>query len=180
MCTYSLSGVWLFAAPWTAACQVPLFVEFSGKNNWSGLPFLTPGIFATQDLNLSLLQILHWQVDSLPLALPGETIYSVHPWSKFICHPWAPTSLITDMVIKGKKPWENKGNFVVSSLKFQHFWVTEKSIYMIDFGLCMATHSSILAWTIPWTEGPGGLQSMGLQSWTRLKWLSTHTPIIAT
>ena len=27
----------------------------------------------------------------------------------------------------------------------------------------MATHSSILAWEIPWTEEPGGLQSMGLQ-----------------
>ena len=26
----------------------------------------------------------------------------------------------------------------------------------------MATHSSILAWEIPWTEEPGGLQSMGL------------------
>ena len=27
----------------------------------------------------------------------------------------------------------------------------------------IATHSSILAWEIPWTEEPGGLQSMGLQ-----------------
>jgi len=27
----------------------------------------------------------------------------------------------------------------------------------------MAPHSSILAWKIPWTEEPGGLQSMGLQ-----------------
>ena len=27
----------------------------------------------------------------------------------------------------------------------------------------MATHSCILAWKIPWTEEPGGLQSMGLQ-----------------
>ena len=27
----------------------------------------------------------------------------------------------------------------------------------------MATHPSILAWRIPWTEEPGGLQSMGLQ-----------------
>ena len=27
----------------------------------------------------------------------------------------------------------------------------------------LATHSSILAWEIPWTEEPGGLQSMGLQ-----------------
>ena len=27
----------------------------------------------------------------------------------------------------------------------------------------MATHSSILTWEIPWTEEPGGLQSMGSQ-----------------
>ena len=27
----------------------------------------------------------------------------------------------------------------------------------------LATHPSILAWRIPWTEEPGGLQSMGLQ-----------------
>ena len=37
----------------------------------------------------------------------------------------------------------------------------------------MATHSSILAWRIPWTEEPGGLQPMGLQrvghDWIRLK-----------
>ena len=32
----------------------------------------------------------------------------------------------------------------------------------------MAPHSSILAWKIPWSEKPGGLQSMGLQSQTRL------------
>ena len=32
----------------------------------------------------------------------------------------------------------------------------------------MATHSSILAWRIPWTEEPEGLQLTGLQSWTRL------------
>ena len=33
----------------------------------------------------------------------------------------------------------------------------------------MATHSSILAWRIPWMGEPGGLHSMGLQRWT---WLS--------
>ena len=33
----------------------------------------------------------------------------------------------------------------------------------------MATHSSILAWRIPWIEQPGVLQSIGLQSQTRLK-----------
>ena len=33
----------------------------------------------------------------------------------------------------------------------------------------MATHSSILAWKIPWMEEPGRLQSMGSQSQTQLK-----------
>ena len=40
-----------------------------------------------------------------------------------------------------------------------HPWVREDSL---EEG--MATHSSVLAWRIPWTEEPGGLQSMGLQS----------------
>ena len=39
----------------------------------------------------------------------------------------------------------------------------------------MATHSGILAWRIPWTEEPGGPQSMGSHSWTWLKRLSLHT-----
>ena len=33
----------------------------------------------------------------------------------------------------------------------------------------IATHSSILAWRIPWTEEAGGQQSIGLQSQTQLK-----------
>ena len=36
----------------------------------------------------------------------------------------------------------------------------------------MVTHSSILAWWIPWTKDPGRLQLMGSQSWAWLKWLS--------
>ena len=37
----------------------------------------------------------------------------------------------------------------------------------------MATHSSILAWKIPWTEEPGGLQSIGSQR-VRYKWVAEH------
>ena len=33
----------------------------------------------------------------------------------------------------------------------------------------LATHSSTLAWRIPWTEEPGGLQSLGSQSQTQLR-----------
>ena len=46
----------------------------------------------------------------------------------------------------------------------------------------MATHSSILAWEIPWTEEPGGLQSMGSQRIGRtdcvcMQTIHTHTHI---
>ena len=40
----------------------------------------------------------------------------------------------------------------------------------------IATYSSILAWKIPWTEDPGGLQSLGVsKSWTQLKQLSSSS-----
>ena len=46
----------------------------------------------------------------------------------------------------------------------------------------MATHSSILAWEIPWTEEPGGLQSMGFRRVghdrvTENKHTHTHTHV---
>ena len=56
----------------------------------------------------------------------------------------------------------------------------------------MAPHSSTLAWKIPWMEEPGGLQSMGSLSWTRLsnftftfhfhalkKEMATHSSVLA-
>ena len=39
-------------------------------------------------------------------------------------------------------------------------------------------NSSILAWRIPWTEEPGGLRSMGLQSQTQQKLLNTHACVL--
>ena len=42
----------------------------------------------------------------------------------------------------------------------------------------MATHSSILAWRIPWTEKPGRLWSMGSQRVRRNRGDSAHTCIL--
>ena len=42
----------------------------------------------------------------------------------------------------------------------------------------MTTHSSILAWRIPWTEEPGGLQSMGLQESDTTEQLKPPPPCI--
>ena len=41
-----------------------------------------------------------------------------------------------------------------------------------------AMHSSVLAWRIPWTEEPDGLQSREFQSQTRLKQLSIRAPAL--
>ena len=43
MCVLScFSRVWLFATPWTVVHQIPLSMEFSRQEYWSGLPFPTP------------------------------------------------------------------------------------------------------------------------------------------
>ena len=38
----------------------------------------------------------------------------------------------------------------------------------------MATHSSLLAWRVPWTEEPGGLQSIGHKELDKTEVISTH------
>ena len=63
------------------------------------------------------------------------------------------TSLVAQMVKRLPTMWETQ----VQSLGRED--PLEKEI---------TTHSSILAWKIPWTEEPGRLQSMGLRSRTRL------------
>ena len=65
--------------PWNSA----------GKNTGVGCHFLLQGIFPTQGLNPHLLCLLHWQVDSLPLAPPGNSINRICmsiPISQFILH----------------------------------------------------------------------------------------------
>ena len=42
----------------------------------------------------------------------------------------------------------------------------------------MAPHSSILAWEIPWTEEPSGLQSMGSHDWATKEQLIHYIPIL--
>ena len=64
------------------------------------------------------------------------------------------------------------------------YWVTTKQqetqeSWVLSLGLEdplekeMATHSNILAWEIPWTEEPGGLQSAGSQR-VRHNWKHTE------
>ena len=44
----------------------------------------------------------------------------------------------------------------------------------------MAIHFSVIAWEIPWTEEPEGVQSVGSQESDTTKWLSTQTHQLTT
>ena len=54
------------------------------------------------------------------------------------------------------------GGAVAKNLETQETWVRSQG-QEDPLEKETATHSSILAWKIPWTEEPGGLQSMGLR-----------------
>ena len=74
---------------------------------------------------------------------------------------WHPTPILLPGKSHGRRsledysPWVAKSRARLSNFTFSfHFHALEKE---------MATHSGILAWRIPWTEEPGGIQSMGSQ-----------------
>ena len=82
-------------------------------------------------------------MESHLLSLPLKYLRS----SKGLSFPWA-ASLVVQMVKNLPAMWETWVRFLCRED------LLEKR---------MATHSSTLAWRIPWTEEPGGLQSMGSQ-----------------
>ena len=63
---------------------------------------------------------------------------------------------------RGRDPGIKLAQMVKRLLTMRETWVPSLGWEdLLEKG--MATHSSILAWRIPWTEEPGGLESMGLQ-----------------
>ena len=67
----SLSRVWLFATPWTAARQAPLFMGFSRQEYWSGLPFPSPGDFPNPGIKPGSPAL---QADASSFEPPGKPI----------------------------------------------------------------------------------------------------------
>ena len=65
----SLSHAQLFAVPWTVAHQVPLSLEFSHQEYWSGLPFPSPGDLPNPGIEPASPA---WQADYLPLRHLGS------------------------------------------------------------------------------------------------------------
>ena len=60
------------ATLWTVALPLPLSVEFSRQEYWSGLPSIPSGDLPKPGIESISLTLLHWQVGSSPLAPPGK------------------------------------------------------------------------------------------------------------
>ena len=69
-----LSCVWLFATPWTVACQAPPSMGFSRQEYWRGLPFPSPGDLPNPGIEPGSPAL---QADSLASEPPGKSVHRV-------------------------------------------------------------------------------------------------------
>ena len=127
--------------PWTVARQAPLSMGFPRKEYWRGLPFPSPGDFP--DL----------EIKPTSPALAGG-FFTTEPPGKPNLFPRMIVINLSSVV---------KGASLVAQLVKNLPAMRETRVPSLGWEDSlekgMATHSSILAWRIPWTEEPGGLWS---------------------
>ena len=150
----SLSRVWLFEIPWTAAYQALPSMGFSRQKYWSGVPLSSPWsasltesltckIFESNEILLYVIKVwVGWFV-----AVDYLHMHGLHQWVKndsilknvsFSINIHIPTAL--QMQMQKKK------------------WIWLKKLYLYSaLEKAMEPHSSTLAWKIPWMEEPGRL-----------------------
>ena len=165
----SLSHVWLFATPRTVACQAPLSVGFSWQKYWSGLPFPPPGesSWSRGRTHVSYISCTGRQIP-YRLSLPGSHILNQKLSGS--ASKLAPVTHWVPIFPGGANGKESAPQCRRHNRSKFHVWVAK-----IPLEEGMATHSNILAQRIPWTEEPGGLQSIGLQR-IRHDWNDLHAP----
>ena len=133
-----------------------------GKNTGAGCHFLLQGIFPTQGSNQGLPHCRH-------------TLYQLSHQGSFIMEKNIKNNVWVCIYITGA--------FLVASAAKNLPAIQETQVWSLGqedpLEEGMATHSSILAWKIPWTEETGRLQSTGSQrvgyGWT--DWARMHTCI---
>ena len=148
MCAQSLSCGWLFVTLWTIAHQASLFMGFSRQECWN--KFLLQVIFPTQGSNPCffgrwiLYHWVRWELHAHNVCVcvcVASHIYMGFPGGTSGKEPacqWRRHKK------RGSSPW---------------IWVGSMG-WEDPLEEATATHSQILAWKIPQTEEPGGLQSI--------------------
>ena len=91
-CGCVLSSLWLFATLWTVTRQAPLSMGFFRQENWSELPFPSPGELPNPGIDLAPLVSLHCRQILYPLSYQGSPM-CVLKWSEVaqlcltLCNP---------------------------------------------------------------------------------------------
>ena len=108
--TQSLSHVWLFATPWTVACQAPLSLGFSWQEYWNGLPLPPPRDLPDSSIKPRSPVSPALRVDSLPLSHQGTSSHkaSNHSWWIWTyLRGWSPLTLLA--LLCSKKVQSGRG-----------------------------------------------------------------------
>ena len=111
----------------------------------------------------------------LSVLLVSKDFYICNPFNSFVNHMIYMYNLMhttTRYTVCMELAQKLSGKALTLTVQeMQETWV--RSLHQEDpLGEEVATPSGTLAWKIPWTEEPGGLQSMGSESQTQLKQLS--------
>ena len=138
-----------------------------GENTGVGCHFLLQGIFPTEELNLSLLHLLHWQKDSLPVCHLGFVV-SVGIPLKFLFHQVYRSKIIRIIKCKKGRWFEVKTQYLFSFERIKvfqgikiHRWNQEgKSRSEVQLIMCV------------WATEVGGAacRGFGLHSWFPNQW----------
>ena len=131
-----------FETLWIVACQAPLSMGFPRQEYWNGLPFSSPG------------DLCNLEIKPTSPALAGG-FFTTEPPGKPNLFPRMIVINLSSVV---------KGASLVAQLVKNLPAMRETRVPSLGWeDKEIATHSIILAWRVPWTWEPGGLQSMGLQ-----------------
>ena len=166
--------------PWTAACQVSL-----SCTNSQSLLKLTSIVSVMPSNHLILCRPLLLPPSIFPSirVFSNESVLLIR-WAKYWSFRISPFNEYSGLIsfnidwldlleVQGTlKSLLHHHSSKASILGHSVFFIVQLSIPLEKE---MATHSSTLAWKIPWIEKPGGLQSIGSQRQTRLKRLSSSS-----
>ena len=163
-----LSHVWLFATLWTVGHQAPLAMEFSRQEYWSGLPFSPLGDLPDPGLE------------------PAAPVSPALAGSFFTTAPLGEPTIQWTLAIWSLVPLPFLNPACVSGRsQFMYYWSLAWRILSITLLGCKMSitveketaAARVPAWRSPGTGEPGGLRSMGSQSRTRLKRLSSSVVV---
>ena len=147
---------------WTVNCQPHLSMEFSRQGYWSGLPLSPPGDLPNSGIEPESPAPPALQADSLPLNQWGGPYSSlldipVHYREAQATEPVAGVIRASQMVqvVKTKQNKTKQKN--LPAMKETQDMRIQSLSWEYPLEKEMATHSSILAWRILWTEEPTGL-----------------------